>query len=274
MRKCAILIPNYNGEGFIADTVYHFLVGFKDYLIIVVDDSSTDKSTQILNGTGCILLKRNKNGGFGAAINTGFRYLIENGFEYVLVANSDLNIDMLVAKKIKASLTQLESNFKVGVLGYCESGSMQCGADKDISGFLFALRLNIINQVGYFDETFIMYGEEQDFFRRVLAAGFRIDQTGIQVQHRTEGSGGGGLKSSWLAIRNALYLETKRHLWWQTLRVCGILFLTINRIYYPKGHKHNPSYRRIIRPGIILGNFYLLSAILWNLKKTIQNYNL
>ncbi len=271
MNKCAILIPNYNGAGFISATVNQFLEGFQDFTVVVVDDGSTDNSLQLLIETNCILLERRKNGGFAAAVNTGLKYLIENEFDYVIVANSDLIVDTLVAEKIRDSIHMFNVNLNVGILGYCEFGESQCAANVDISGFLFAVRLGIIKQIGYMDESFIMYGEEQDFFRRVITSGFEIYQTKIHVQHATEGSGGKSLRSSWLSIRNAIYLEAKQHFWWQSLRVCCTLFLILNRLYYPKGYNRNPSYQRVVRPGIILGNIFLLSAVIWNIKKSIQN---
>ena len=266
MNKRAVIIPNYNGESFIVNTVNVFLSFFNDYEIVVVDDCSTDRSVDLLNELDCVLIKRKANGGFAAAINSGFQYLIENNFYYALVANSDLDINSSDARKVFESLDILDSDLNVAVLGYCESGTLYCSINEDISGFLFALRLSVIRDIGYFDETFYMYGEEQDYFRRVISSGFTIYQTNICINHRKEGSGGGSLKSSWFAMRNALYLEAKQRLWWKMFRVFANLLLTINRIYYPSGYQHNPSYQRIVRPGILKANYYLFNALIWNFK--------
>jgi GT2 family glycosyltransferase len=129
--------------------------------------------------------------------------------------------------------------------------------------------LDTIQAVGYLDESFFMYGEEQDYFRRVLAAGLVIRQTEIRVKHLAEGSGSSKLRNSWLAIRNSLYLETKRAALWGICRKAGVLFLLINRLYRPRAGE-DPSLQRVLRPGIILGNLFLFLAICWNAVKLLK----
>lgn len=270
-NQIAVLVPNYNGATFIAHTLSKINACFPDYTTIVVDDCSNDESIGIIEKSGFKVLKRDMNGGFAAAINTGLSYLIDNGFDIAIVANSDIEIDHYSAELVRDSLQSLTNDSTIMVLGYCESSCIRCGDGEDISGFLFSLRLSIIKEIGYFDESFYMYGEEQDYFRRITDSGYRIQQTNIKIKHRKEGSGGGSLSSSWLAMRNALYLEAKRRLWRKMFHVYLVLFLTINRIYRPHGYQQDPSYQRIIRPGIIKGNILLIRALAWNLNNLISN---
>ena len=265
MRSLAILIPNYNGAAFIAETVGRFSKGFPGALLAVVDDASTDDSITVLSGTPAKVLVREKNGGFAAAVNTGLRFLAGAGFEDVLVANSDVVVEEAVCATIAAALASPDLGPRTAVFGFLEETAKSGAASqgKEISGFLFAVRTELLDAVGYFDESFYMYGEEQDYFRRVTDAGFVIHQTGIRVEHRAEGSGGSKLRNSWLAIRNSLYLETKRFAFWNTFRKAGALFLMINRLYRPPS-PNDPSVRRVLRPGIVLGNVFLLMAICWN----------
>jgi hypothetical protein len=114
-----------------------------------------------------------------------------------------------------------------------------------------------------------MYGEEQDYFRRIEDAGFAIQQTEIRVRHLAEGSGGSKLRNSSLDIRNSPYLETKRLALWSTCRKAGVLFLLINRLYRPQAVE-DPSLRRVLRPGIVLGNLFLFFAISWNAIKLLK----
>lgn len=265
MRSLAILIPNYNGATFIAETVGRFSRGFPGALLAVVDDASTDDSVAVLSSTPARLLVREKNGGFAAAVNTGLKFLADAGFDDVLVANSDVVVDEAVGATIASALASSDLDPRVAVFGFLEETAKSSAAFQGnrISGFLFAVRTELLDAVGYFDESFYMYGEEQDYFRRVTDAGFVIHQTGIRVEHRAEGSGGSKLRNSWLAIRNSLYLEAKRYAFWNTFRKTGTLFLMINRLYRPTS-PNDPSVRRVLRPGIVLGNVFLLMAICWN----------
>jgi GT2 family glycosyltransferase len=108
-----------------------------------------------------------------------------------------------------------------------------------------------------------MYGEEQDYFRRVESAGYTIVQTGVRVGHRSEGSGGPRLRGSWLAIRNSIFLEVKSRRASAILRKIAALALIINRIHRPSV-RNDPSMQRVLRPGVLLGNVFLLGAIGWN----------
>ncbi len=271
MNSFAILIPNYNGASFIAETVAKFASGFPGAQIVVVDDVSTDDSLKRLSETVARVIIREKNGGFAAAVNTGLKYFENKGFDIILIANSDVVVDDFKCGEIAAALTTFSSDLNLAVLGFFEE-SVRCSTlhqGSNISGFFFALRLDTIKSIGYFDESFFMYGEEQDYFRRVLATGLVIRQTEIRVKHLAEGSGISKLRNSWLAIRNSLYLETKRVALWGICRKSVVLFILINRLYRPQAGE-DPSLQRVLRPGIILGNLFLLWAICWNAVKLFK----
>lgn len=272
MSSLAILIPNYNGSKFIGKTIENFRQGFPLATIIVVDDVSTDNSIEVLKTQQVKLLIREKNGGFAAAVNTGFKYILENNFNIILISNSDIEIDTDMSASVVRSLDVFNQKSQVGILGYLENSvhatKIRHGAD--ISGFFFAMKKNVIEKIGYLDERFFMYGEEQDYFRRAIKAGFEIFQTEIKVGHLVEGSGKSKLKNSWLAIRNSIFLEAKNYNMTLVLKKIASLFLIINKIYRPKS-SNDPSLIRVLRPGIVLGNVFLVSAIFWNVYKLITS---
>lgn len=266
MKTC-VIIPNYNGAAFIASTAQAFLSGFPESKIIVVDDCSTDDSTQLLRNLPVELVLRESNGGFAAAVNSGLKFAVSNSYDFALVANSDLVVDDSKCKEVIEQVT-LFNKEDVAVIGFVEHNtgvsSIDMSQGADISGFIFLMRLRIINTVGYFDESFFMYGEEQDYFRRVSDHHLTIIQSGVTVSHRSEGSGTSRYRNSWLAIRNSLLLEAKRNLIRQFLKKAAILFLLINYLYKPK-NPNCPSIRRVRRPGILVGNCMLIYAIFWNI---------
>jgi GT2 family glycosyltransferase len=265
MQTLAIIVPNYNGARFIAATVERFARGFPDAFLIVVDDASTDDSVAQLSSSGATVLRRASNGGFAAAVNTGLRHCRSAGVQHVLIANSDLEITEPQSAKAREALALFERDDRVGVLGFIEDqvvrDTMPIGCD--IPGFLFALRVAVIDRVGLLDERFYMYGEEQDYFRRVESAGYTIVQTGVRVGHRSEGSSGLRLRNSWLAMRNSIFLEVKTRRASAVLRKIVALALIINRIRRPRV-RGDPSMQRLLRPGVLLGNVFLLGAIGWN----------
>lgn len=268
MSSLAILIPNYNGEKFIVKTINSFLNGFPEITILVVDDGSTDSSLAILSTTSAEIIVRNKNGGFAAAVNTGLRYLLDSGFTHILVANSDVIVDRVDCLNIWSQFLSISKVNNIGVLGFVEAGQRRIPQGIEVSGFIFILSAEVVKSVGYFDESFYMYGEEQDYFLRVMASNFSIEQSGIAISHLAEGSSNSKLKNSWYAIRNSLYLQAKHARFLGFLCIAISLFLTINRIKLGVD-KSDPSYRRVTRPGIILGNLFLLIALMNGLYKII-----
>lgn len=265
--KACVIIPNYNGSAFIESTALAFFSGFPGLKVFVVDDCSTDDSVKVLEKLPVELVLRKSNGGFAAAVNSGLKVAVSNNYDIALVANSDLVVDDTKCREIIEQLTYFNDK-TVAVVGFVESNpnvaTVEIPQGPDISGFLFALRLRILEKVGYFDEIFFMYGEEQDYFRRVSDNQLSIIQSGVTVNHRAEGSGASRYRNSWLAIRNSLLLEAKRNSLKYFIKKVAILFFLINHLYKPK-NTNCPSIRRVQRPGILIGNCMLIWAILWNI---------
>ncbi len=75
--KFSILVPAYNEEQSIVSCLNSLVsVAYDDKEIIVVDDASTDRTVQAIEkflDKGVILVRREKNGGRAAALNTGLR---------------------------------------------------------------------------------------------------------------------------------------------------------------------------------------------------------
>lgn len=78
--KFSILVPAYNEEQSIASCLNSLVsVAYDDKEIIVVDDASTDRTGQAVEkflDKGVILVRREKNGGRAAALNTGLKRAI------------------------------------------------------------------------------------------------------------------------------------------------------------------------------------------------------
>ncbi len=88
MNLCAVLIPVYNNEQTVA-TVIDQVKGRIDR-IIVVNDGSTDRTSEILSLRSDIeLISHEINRGKGAALRTGFEYAFAHGVTHVLSIDAD-----------------------------------------------------------------------------------------------------------------------------------------------------------------------------------------
>lgn len=85
--KTAVLIPAYNEEKGIVHLIEEIVRFVPD--VIVVDDGSVDATADAVARTGASLLKHLKNQGKGAALRTGFDYILSKDFDGVLVMDAD-----------------------------------------------------------------------------------------------------------------------------------------------------------------------------------------
>ena len=83
----AALIPAYFEERAIADVATRTLAQLDH--VLVVDDGSTDATTERAKATGARVIKHEVNKGKGGAIKTGFTALLEQPVEYILILDAD-----------------------------------------------------------------------------------------------------------------------------------------------------------------------------------------
>jgi len=114
-RKLAIVIPAYNEEALIADT----LQGMPPEAdrVYIVDDGSTDKTRQIVQiyVTGHVrLLTNSHNRGVGAAIIAGYKKAIEEGMDIAVVMAGDNQMDKKHLPELLAPIIEGKADYSKG----------------------------------------------------------------------------------------------------------------------------------------------------------------
>ena len=81
------LIPCYNEEA----TIGSIILKTKRYVdkVLVIDDGSNDDTARIAREAGATVVSHKKNGGKSSGIRTGFRYALDNNFDYVVTVDGD-----------------------------------------------------------------------------------------------------------------------------------------------------------------------------------------
>jgi glycosyltransferase involved in cell wall biosynthesis len=87
VEKVAVLIPAFCEEDTVASVVTQALVCVPD--VIVVDDASTDETAARAEAAGARVIRRKENGGKGAALTEGFKYILAQGFDAVIALDAD-----------------------------------------------------------------------------------------------------------------------------------------------------------------------------------------
>lgn len=93
MIKIAAIVPAYNEEKAITAVVNDILQTSQSQnlsiTVIVVNDCSLDSTSEIISKLNCVALDLPVNLGIGGAVQTGFKYAFENGFDYAIQIDGD-----------------------------------------------------------------------------------------------------------------------------------------------------------------------------------------
>ena len=84
-----ILVPAYNEEGSVEQVVRSLHATLPDTPVLVVDDGSWDATANIAARAGAEVLRLPHHLGLGGAVQTGYRFAFEHGFERVVRVDGD-----------------------------------------------------------------------------------------------------------------------------------------------------------------------------------------
>jgi glycosyltransferase involved in cell wall biosynthesis len=88
-RSYLAIIPAYNETSTLADVLIALDQRAPDFDALVVDDGSTDATAEVARRHGARVLRVPFNLGIGGAVQTGFVYALENGYDYVAQVDAD-----------------------------------------------------------------------------------------------------------------------------------------------------------------------------------------
>ena len=207
MKRLSIIIVTYNSEKDIFDCISSIKqwsdIPFDELEVIIVDNNSRNTDSMFeqlrsLYSNDIVLIKNTHNGGYGQGNNMGIRRatapvilimnpdvrMIEPVFKTTLDAFERNNSLCMYGMKQMLSATEVSSNSfccAYTVNGYLQTIMTSIGNRFDyylprymhFSGSCFFIKKEMFEQVGLFDETIFMYGEEEDIHYRMRKNGFK-----------------------------------------------------------------------------------------------------
>lgn len=207
--KVLIVILNYGTFDLTLKiiTELHEKLDYNNYSIMVIDNCSPNESADVLkensNQMGYIFFANEKNSGYAAGNNIGFRYSIQNNFKYTWILNNDVKLreNYILQKLVRV----LEEHDDIGCIGpkiynadgticapYCRRPTvwnMTIGAfadkkyrifNQDVSanvyrvyGCCMLLRNKSMSEIDCMDERTFLYGEENILAERLMRKGYK-----------------------------------------------------------------------------------------------------
>lgn len=91
MNKILVILPAYNEEENIGNLLDKLTTYDKKnlYDILVIDDGSKDRTAEIARSKGVPVLSQIFNMGYGAALQTAYKYAVKNNYEYLFQIDAD-----------------------------------------------------------------------------------------------------------------------------------------------------------------------------------------
>lgn len=116
MKKILIIIPAYNEEGNILKT-YNMIRAADvegNYDIIVINDGSDDNTKAICEANNIPIVSLVHNLGIGGAVQTGYKYGFEKGYDFAVQFDGDGQHDATYIKHLIKPLKDNKSDFVIG----------------------------------------------------------------------------------------------------------------------------------------------------------------
>lgn len=203
MSKCDVVIVNFNAETFLKDAVESVILSPAVAHVYVVDNSSTDKSLELLaqvDDNRLVIIRNASNLGFAAACNIG---LARAAAESVLLLNPDCRVADGVIERLIAALQSKDCVGMVGPLLLNPDGSEQAVGRRKfptpsvvfaqifgsslppplptepveveaISGACMMVRQAAAAAIGPMDEAYFLHVEDLDWCMRFRQRGWAI----------------------------------------------------------------------------------------------------
>ncbi len=243
VAEVAVVVPNWNGARFLADCLTSLVSQTAPARLIVVDGASTDGSRELVSERfpDVIVLALERNAGFAGAVNRGIEVALSDGAEFVALLNNDAVaaadwLERLLATALAhpdagtvTSKLMLDDRVHIDSTGdfYSSWGwAYPRGRDEPDhgqydepqfrevfcgSGGASLYRVEMLKDVGLFDEDYFAYLEDQDIGFRAQLMGWKARYEPAAVAyHRLMGTSSTISNfGRYHAVRNCIYLYVK-----------------------------------------------------------------
>lgn len=216
--KRLIIIPAYNESESIVQTVQEIETYAKGFDYIIINDCSTDRTRQICDEHGFSIVDLPLNLGIGGAVQTGYLYGYQNGYDVAVQVDGDGQHDPAFLEEMAAYLEARELDMVIGSRFIEKEGFQSSVARRmGINYFSFLIRvltgqkitdptsgLRLVGRdvMQIFAERYPRDYPEPESVVAILRQGKKVEEIPVVMRERT-----GGVSS--ISMIKAIYYMVK-----------------------------------------------------------------
>jgi glycosyltransferase involved in cell wall biosynthesis len=151
MKSYLIIIPAFNEEASLARVLSDTKQSNPHADILVVNDGSTDHTSEIARQEGVKVLDIPFNIGYGGAVQTGFRFATEEGYDFVITLDGDAQHDPASAENLIEAMEREDADVIIGSRFLGAPYSM--GTARRVGVFIFSRIARLYTGITFTDPT-------------------------------------------------------------------------------------------------------------------------
>ena len=137
--KCLIIIPAYNEAGNIEKVIDNLITNYPQYDYVIVNDGSTDATRKICERHNYKVLNLPVNMGIGGAVQTGYRYALENEYDMAVQIDGDGQHDVAFLEGMIGCMEEENADCVIGSRFVKKEGFQSSGLRRSGIQFLSIL---------------------------------------------------------------------------------------------------------------------------------------
>lgn len=203
-KEVLVIIPAFNEEHRIADVIKGVRTHLPGARVLVINDGSQDRTAAVSAEADALVVNHPFNLGVGTALQTGYKYAIQYGYQCVIQLDGDGQHDPSFLPQFQLALSRLQADLVIGsrFLSNPKSGA---SSTRRIGIIFFSKLLSLLIREKLTDPTsgyramkrsvldFCIqdhYGfdyPDADFLLTLHREGFKIMEIPIEMEHRRSG---------------------------------------------------------------------------------------
>lgn len=209
MKKILLIIPAYNEEKSILNVVnkiynYNKEINTK-YDVVVINDGSSDNTEKILCENNINHIKLISNLGIGGAVQTGYKYALENDYDIAVQFDGDGQHDIRYVRDIIKPIIDNDANMVIGSRFIDKSTSkFKSSKARQIGIKMISFFIKLVTSKKIYDTTSGFRAVDKELIKKfsnsypveypepvstteILKKGYKVEEVAVSMNERESG---------------------------------------------------------------------------------------